>query len=118
MRSLRFGCRDEAVGFRERWRDRFFDEDVDAGFEQRAADFGMPDGGHGKDGGIHVADHVAIVGRCRGAFTGEFARAGEIRIDDEAQFGLRILPDDAHVILAERAHADDGHAASHAPPSR
>ncbi len=54
MRLLRFGCRYQAVGFRERWGDGLFDEHVDAGFEQRAADFGMPDGGYGEDGGIHL----------------------------------------------------------------
>ena len=100
---------DEAVGFGERGGDGFFDEHVEAGLEERTADFGVGDGGNGEDSGVGVADDVTVVGGGDGsARSGVFAGAFEVGVDDVGELGARVFGDNSDVVLAEGACANDG----------
>jgi hypothetical protein len=90
--TVGFGGRHEAVGFGEGGGDGFFDENVNAGFEQRAADFGVRDGGDGYDCGVCFADDVTVVCRSFGsAGFGVFAGSFPVCVYYEGENCLRIL---------------------------
>ncbi len=100
---------DQAVGFGQGGRDGFFDEHVEPGFEQSAADLGVGDGGNGYDRGIGVADDVAVIGGSNGsAGLGVFPGAGEIGVDNVGELGVRVFGNHANVVFAEGTGADDG----------
>jgi hypothetical protein len=99
------------IRFVERSRDRFFNEDVNAGFKQSARDFAVNFGWHGDAGGIDPADQVAPV---RGPIGFSFAadRAGcfLVQIADGNEFrrafgGERRV--NSCVLPPETAGADD-----------
>ena len=66
---------DQRGGRRQVGRDRLFDQDVDTGLEQPAADLFVGGGGDGDDGGIHFAGQVAGIGeRLRADLSGGGSR--------------------------------------------
>ena len=81
MRPITLGRFDQTVGFGERGGDWFFDQHVDAGFEQRAADFGVQHGGDGDDRGIHLSDDSRKSAAIACCIPGVFLRARWIGID-------------------------------------
>ncbi|HXI42556.1 MAG TPA: hypothetical protein VNH83_21415, partial [Bryobacteraceae bacterium] len=56
--GVRIGGVDEAVGGGEFGGDGFFDQDVDAGFEECAAYIGVDGGGDGDDGGVDFSTEL------------------------------------------------------------
>src|SRR5579885_388198 len=99
------------VGLIYRARDRFFDEDVDARFEQRAGDLGVRLGRRGEADGVNVADERAPVGRpFRPALFGDRARGLFVRVADRDEARLTFGGErgvDARVLATEAADADD-----------
>ena len=84
------GGLDQAVGGGEVGRDGLLHQDVDAGVEQRAADFRVDGGGRGDDGGVDLAGEVAEVGeRAASVVRGGLGGAGRIGIDDGGELRAR-----------------------------
>ena len=84
------GGLDQAVGGGKVAGDGLFDQDVDAGVEKVAADFGVDGGGRGDDGGVDLAGEVAGVGEGDGLVAGGgFVGAGGIGIDDGGELRAR-----------------------------
>jgi len=110
------GNLDEFVSLRKSGGDRLFDENVDAGFHQRARDVKMKDGRHSDRSRLHFTvrgEH--LVDGAKG-LAAEFARDGVgtrgIGIDDsdETHFaGLLQRVIEASVVASERADTDDGY---------
>jgi len=99
------------IRFVERSRDRFFNQDVNAGFEQSARDFAVNFGWHGDAGGIDPADQVAPVrGPIGFSFTADRAGCFLVQIADGNEFrrafgGERRV--NSCVLPPETAGADD-----------
>ena len=76
MPWLRFADGDQRVGFCERSGDGLFDEHVDSGFEQAAADARMLGGGDGEADGVNAVgrERVEIAKNARAEFCGDFLR--------------------------------------------
>ena len=104
------GGLDEAVGRGKVPRDGLLHQDVDAGGEKVAADFGVDCGGRGDDGGIDLAGEVARIGEGHGLIApGGFGGAGGVGIDDGGELRARGFVDHAAVVLSEGSGADDGY---------
>ena len=84
--------------------DRLFDQHVDSGAHQVAADFGMQGGGDRYYGRLHAAGEVAVIGKGRAALGG-FGCAGGVGVDYRYQLGARRLADYAHVVAAKLSGA-------------
>ena len=101
---------DQAIGGGKVGGDGLFDEDVDAGVEEVAADIDVGGGGSGDDGGIDPAGEIAGVGECDGLVAGGgFGGAGGIGIDDGGELRAGGFVDHAAVVLAEGSGADNGY---------
>jgi hypothetical protein len=83
-----------------RFGDRFFDENINAGFEQARSDRFVRNGRRGDDGGIDLTEHV--INTRAGAF--------DVRINNGREFDIEHLTDDPDVMAAEGAGPDDSDA--------
>ena len=99
---------EECTGGCEVGSDGLFDKDVEAGFHQAAADVAMSVGGRSDNGGVGMGSevvqrvkHAALVGAL-GA-----GRAIGVGIQYSGQGNVRGLMNDAQVVSAKRAYADD-----------
>ena len=116
------GQSDKRVGFGQRRCDRLFDQDIDAGPEQRAGNRGMSAGGHAHRCGVELNLAGGVRGEA-GVYVVEYAGLGKIRLQrlpargiafddgrepDGAAGSCAQFAQDAEMVAAEGAGADDG----------
>ena len=109
--GVRVGGADEAVGGGEIGGNGLFNQDVDAGFEERAGDIGVGGGGDGNDGGVDFSGELAGISEGEARIgSGDFGGAGGVGVDDGDERGAGRLARYADMVAAEFADADDGYA--------
>src|SRR6266545_3338843 len=107
------GCGEKRVSFRDRARDRLFDEHGDAPIQKGQRDLVVQFGGRGDRYRIHVVDHFAIIGNGPGArWSRSRRRALGVRIDDRHELGAIQLAENARMMFPEVPDADDRDAQS------
>src|SRR5215469_16339288 len=90
-------------------RDRFFHQDIDAVFKQRTADLGMRGGRDGDHHGVYLPREVCQrTEDLASVFRGSGGSTATVDIHDAGKLRIRCLAQNAEVMPAEGAGADDG----------
>jgi len=102
---------DESIGVGQSGGDWLFDQDVEAGFHEGAANLSVQRGGDGNYGGVGETGELRKIGYGRAAeFGGNGQGAGGIGVDGSSEAGAFGVAHDAEMVAAEDATTDDGDA--------